>query len=133
MAEAAARCRRSIRSDARLFDSPNARDYTAGFPQHPHHGFETVTYMLNGWRHRDNHGGEGLIEPAACTDDGWSRIVHSEMPEQSDGLMRGFQLWVNLPARQKMTRRAIRSTDLRTSGRMSRRRRGRDRWRPRPK
>jgi redox-sensitive bicupin YhaK (pirin superfamily) len=86
------------------FDSPNARDYIAGFPQHPHRGFETVTYMLNGrMRHRDNHGGEGLIEAGGVQ---WMTagrgIVHSEMPEQSDGLMRGFQLWVNLPARQKM-------------------------------
>ena len=87
------------------FDSPNARDYIAGFPQHPHRGFETVTYMLNGrMRHRDNHGGEGLIEAGGVQ---WMTagrgIVHSEMPEQSDGLMRGFQLWVNLPSRQKMT------------------------------
>ncbi len=86
------------------FDSPNARDYIAGFPQHPHRGFETVTYMLNGrMRHRDNHGGEGLIEAGGVQ---WMTagrgIVHSEMPEQSDGLMRGFQLWVNLPAREKM-------------------------------
>ena len=86
------------------FDSPNARDYIAGFPQHPHRGFETVTYMLNGrMRHRDNHGGAGLIEAGGVQ---WMTagrgIVHSEMPEQSDGLMRGFQLWVNLPAREKM-------------------------------
>lgn len=87
-----------------FFDSPNASDYIAGFPSHPHRGFETVTYMLNGrMRHRDNHGGEGLIEAGGVQ---WMTagrgIVHSEMPEQSDGLMRGFQLWVNLPARQKM-------------------------------
>ncbi len=86
------------------FDSPNARDYIAGFPPHPHRGFETVTYMLNGrMRHRDNHGGEGVIEPGGIQ---WMTagrgLVHSEMPEQSEGLMRGFQLWVNLPARLKM-------------------------------
>ena len=87
------------------FDSPNARDYIAGFPAHPHRGFETVTYMLNGrMRHRDNHGGEGVIEAGGIQ---WMTagrgLVHSEMPEQSEGLMRGFQLWVNLPARLKMT------------------------------
>ena len=87
------------------FDSPNARDYIAGFPEHPHRGFETVTYMLNGrMRHRDNHGGEGVIEPGGIQ---WMTagrgLVHSEMPEQSEGLMRGFQLWVNLPARLKMS------------------------------
>jgi quercetin 2,3-dioxygenase len=88
-----------------FFDSPNARDYIAGFPPHPHRGFETVTYMLNGrMRHKDNHGGEGVIEPGGIQ---WMTagrgLVHSEMPEQSEGLMRGFQLWVNLPARLKMT------------------------------
>jgi redox-sensitive bicupin YhaK (pirin superfamily) len=87
------------------FDSPNARDYIAGFPEHPHRGFETVTYMLNGrMRHRDNHGGEGVIEAGGIQ---WMTagrgLVHSEMPEQREGLMRGFQLWVNLPARLKMT------------------------------
>ena len=88
-----------------FFDSPNARDYIAGFPPHPHRGFETVTYMLNGrMRHKDNHGGEGVIEPGGIQ---WMTagrgLVHSEMPEQTEGLMRGFQLWVNLPARLKMT------------------------------
>jgi len=87
------------------FDSPNARDYIAGFPEHPHRGFETVTYMLSGrMRHRDNHGGEGVIEAGGIQ---WMPagrgLVHSEMPEQSEGLMRGFQLWVNLPARLKMS------------------------------
>jgi redox-sensitive bicupin YhaK (pirin superfamily) len=87
------------------FESPNAQDYIAGFPSHPHRGFETVTYMLAGrMRHRDNHGGEGVIEPGGIQ---WMTagrgIVHSEMPEQTEGLMRGFQLWVNLPARLKMT------------------------------
>lgn len=87
------------------FDSPNSKDYIAGFPSHPHRGFETVTYMLAGrMRHRDNHGGEGVIETGGIQ---WMTagrgIVHSEMPEQSEGLMRGFQLWVNLPASRKMT------------------------------
>lgn len=87
------------------FDSPDASDYLAGFPDHPHRGFETVTYMLAGrMRHRDNHGHEGVIEPGGVQ---WMTagrgIVHSEMPEQTEGLMRGFQLWVNLPARLKMS------------------------------
>src|SRR5690242_15100426 len=84
-------------------DSPD--DYLAGFPSHPHRGFETVTYMLDGrMRHKDNHGNEGLLTPGSVQ---WMTagrgIVHSEMPEQEEGLMRGFQLWVNLPARDKMT------------------------------
>jgi redox-sensitive bicupin YhaK (pirin superfamily) len=87
------------------FDTANAQDYIAGFPDHPHRGFETVTYMLNGRiRHRDNHGGEGVIEAGGIQ---WMTagrgLVHSEMPEQTEGLMRGFQLWVNLPARLKMS------------------------------
>jgi redox-sensitive bicupin YhaK (pirin superfamily) len=86
------------------FDSPEAQDYIAGFPDHPHRGFETVTYMLNGrLRHRDNHGHEGVIDSG---DVQWMTagrgLVHSEMPEQKDGRMRGFQLWVNLPSRLKM-------------------------------
>ncbi|MGZ9030754.1 MAG: pirin family protein [Burkholderiaceae bacterium] len=88
-----------------FFDSPHAQDYIAGFPSHPHRGFETVTYMLAGrMRHRDNKGGEGLIEAGGVQ---WMTagrgLVHSEMPEQTEGLMRGFQLWVNLPAKDKMT------------------------------
>ncbi len=88
-----------------FFDSPRAQDYIAGFPAHPHRGFETVTYMLAGrMRHRDNKGGEGVIEPGGIQ---WMTagrgLVHSEMPEQAEGLMRGFQLWVNLPAKDKMT------------------------------
>jgi redox-sensitive bicupin YhaK (pirin superfamily) len=88
-----------------FFDSPRAQDYIAGFPSHPHRGFETVTYMLAGrMRHRDNKGGEGVIEPGGIQ---WMTagrgLVHSEMPEQAEGRMRGFQLWVNLPARDKMT------------------------------
>jgi len=87
------------------FGSDKAGDYIAGFPEHPHRGFETVTYMLNGsMRHRDSAGNEGLV-----TDGGvqWMTagrgVIHSEMPEQSEGLMEGFQLWLNLPARDKMT------------------------------
>jgi hypothetical protein len=84
-------------------DDPSA--YIAGFPNHPHRGFETVTYMLAGrMRHRDNAGNEGLLGPGSVQ---WMTagrgIVHSEMPEQDHGLMQGFQLWVNLPAKDKMT------------------------------
>jgi quercetin 2,3-dioxygenase len=87
------------------FGTDRAEDYIAGFPDHPHRGFETVTYMLDGrMRHRDNHGNEGLLVPGAVQ---WMTagrgLVHSEMPEQQEGRMRGFQLWVNLPAAQKMT------------------------------
>jgi len=86
------------------FGSESASDYIAGFPDHPHRGFETVTYMLAGrMRHRDNHGHSGLLVSGSVQ---WMTagrgIVHSEMPEQESGLMRGFQLWVNLPARDKM-------------------------------
>ena len=86
------------------FGSDSATDYIAGFPDHPHRGFETVTYMLDGrMRHRDNHGNSGLLESGSVQ---WMTagrgIVHSEMPEQEHGLMRGFQLWVNLAARDKM-------------------------------
>jgi redox-sensitive bicupin YhaK (pirin superfamily) len=87
------------------FDSADASDYLAGFPDHPHRGFETVTYMLEGkMRHGDNHGHSGVIGTGGVQ---WMRagrgIVHSEMPEQTEGRMRGFQLWVNLPARLKMS------------------------------
>jgi hypothetical protein len=87
------------------FGSDKPGDYIAGFPSHPHRGFETVTYMLDGrMRHKDNHGNEGLLTPGSVQ---WMTagrgIVHSEMPEQEEGLMRGFQLWVNLPAKDKMT------------------------------
>jgi len=83
-------------------DDPSA--YIAGFPNHPHRGFETVTYMLEGrMRHRDNKGNEGVLESGGVQ---WMTagrgIVHSEMPEQREGRMRGFQLWVNLPAAHKM-------------------------------
>ena len=87
------------------FDSADAQDYLAGFPDHPHRGFETVTYMLEGrMRHADSRGHSGVIGTGGVQ---WMRagrgIVHSEMPEQSQGRMRGFQLWVNLPARLKMS------------------------------
>lgn len=86
------------------FGTDKAEDYLAGFPSHPHRGFETVTYMLDGrMRHKDNHGNEGLLVPGSVQ---WMTagrgVVHSEMPEQHEGRMRGFQLWVNLPARNKM-------------------------------
>ena len=86
------------------FGSDDPKAYIAGFPPHPHRGFETVSYMIHGsLEHRDNKGGRGLI-----TDGGvqWMTagrgVVHSEMPAQSSGLMFGFQLWLNLPAREKM-------------------------------
>lgn len=86
------------------FRSDEAGDYIAGFPDHPHRGFETVTYMLAGrMRHRDSRGNSGLLEPGSVQ---WmtagSGLVHSEMPEQQEGRLWGFQLWVNLPARDKM-------------------------------
>ena len=87
------------------FGSDKPGDYIAGFPEHPHRGFETITYMLTGsMRHRDSAGNEGLV-----TDGGvqWMTagrgVAHSEMPEQTEGLMEGFQLWLNLPASDKMT------------------------------
>ncbi|HEY8509872.1 MAG TPA: pirin family protein [Steroidobacteraceae bacterium] len=87
------------------FGTDNPGDYIAGFPDHPHRGFETVTYMLDGrMRHRDNHGHEGVLIPGSVQ---WMTagrgIIHSEMPEQQEGRMRGFQLWINLPGREKMT------------------------------
>ena len=86
------------------FGTDNPDDYIAGFPDHPHRGFETVTYMIEGsMRHKDSTGGEGLLGPGSIQ---WMTagkgIVHSEMPEQKEGKMQGFQLWVNLPAKDKM-------------------------------
>jgi quercetin 2,3-dioxygenase len=86
------------------FRSDNPDDYIGGFPDHPHRGFETVTYMIAGrLRHRDSGGNEGLLENGGVQ---WMTagrgIIHSELPEQEDGLMEGFQLWLNLPARDKM-------------------------------
>ncbi len=86
------------------FHSDDPDDYIAGFPDHPHRGFETVTYMIAGrMRHRDNAGHEGLLQNGGVQ---WMTagrgIIHSEMPEQEGGVMEGFQLWLNLPARSKM-------------------------------
>jgi redox-sensitive bicupin YhaK (pirin superfamily) len=87
-----------------MFSSDDPDDYIAGFPPHPHRGFETVTYLLHGnMRHRDSTGREGVIRSGGVQ---WmtagSGIEHSEIPEQEHGLLQGFQLWVNLPASQKM-------------------------------
>lgn len=86
------------------FRSDDPDDYIAGFPSHPHRGFETVTYMIAGrMRHRDSAGHEGLLENGGVQ---WMTagrgVVHSEMPEQEDGVMEGFQLWLNLPSGSKM-------------------------------
>ncbi len=86
------------------FGSDQADDYIAGFPDHPHRGFETVTYMIAGrMRHRDSAGNEGLLENGGVQ---WMTagrgVIHSELPEQEEGLMEGFQLWLNLPASHKM-------------------------------
>jgi hypothetical protein len=86
------------------FSSEDASDYIAGFPSHPHRGFETVTYMLNGHMlHQDHLGNRGDLRSG---DVQWMTaargIIHSEMPQQESGRMRGFQLWINLPAREKM-------------------------------
>jgi quercetin 2,3-dioxygenase len=87
------------------FKSDEGRDYIAGFPDHPHRGFETVTYMLAGaMRHEDRSGNRGdLVAGSVQWMTAGRGIVHSEMPRQENGLMWGFQLWVNLPARDKMT------------------------------
>ncbi|MGH8456209.1 MAG: pirin family protein [Stenotrophobium sp.] len=94
-------------------DDPN--DYLAGFPSHPHRGFETVTYMLDGhMQHRDHMGNQGDLGPG---DVQWMTaargIIHSEMPQQSEGRMRGFQLWINLPAQEKMKPAAYRDVPAR--------------------
>lgn len=86
------------------FSTDNPDDYIAGFPSHPHRGFETVTYMLEGhMQHRDHLGNTGDLKPGSVQ---WMTagrgIIHSEMPQQLEGRMRGFQLWINLPAREKM-------------------------------
>ena len=86
------------------FGSSDASDYVAGFPPHPHRGFETVTYMLVGrMRHKDNKGNQGDLGPGGVQWMSAARgIVHEEMPQQVSGLMRGYQLWVNLPGAMKM-------------------------------
>jgi redox-sensitive bicupin YhaK (pirin superfamily) len=87
------------------FGADNPDDYIGGFPDHPHRGFETVTYMLDGrMRHRDSAGNEGLLEGGGVQ---WMTagrgVIHSELPEQQEGRMEGFQLWLNLAAKDKMT------------------------------
>ncbi|GDY26329.1 hypothetical protein AHAT_22190 [Agarivorans sp. Toyoura001] len=87
------------------FESDKPDDYLAGFPEHPHRGFQTVTYILNGrMRHKDNAGHESVIEAGGVQ---WMNagrgVIHSEMPEQENGLLKGFQLWVNLAAEHKMS------------------------------
>jgi quercetin 2,3-dioxygenase len=111
---AGVKLRRSVGSQRGLYVDPflmldefysnDPNDYIAGFPAHPHRGFETVTYMLDGhMRHEDHLGNRGDLGPG---DVQWMTaargIIHSEMPQQSAGRMRGFQLWVNLPSREKM-------------------------------
>jgi len=111
---AGVKLRRSLGSQGRLrvdpflmldeFFSDDPNDYLAGFPSHPHRGFETVTYMLDGhMQHQDHLGNRGDLTPGSVQ---WMTagrgIVHSEMPQQSEGRMRGFQLWINLPGREKM-------------------------------
>ena len=86
------------------FGSDDPNDYIAGFPDHPHRGFETVTYMIAGrMKHRDSAGNEGLLENGGVQ---WMTagrgVIHSEIPQQEEGAMEGFQLWLNLPARSKM-------------------------------
>src|SRR5690606_30237604 len=92
------------------FGTDNPDDYIGGFPDHPHRGFETVTYMIEGrMRHHDSAGNEGLLQNGGVQ---WMTagrgVVHSELPEQEEGRMEGFQLWLNLPARNKMTTPAYR-------------------------
>jgi len=92
------------------FGTENPDDYIAGFPPHPHRGFETVTYMIDGhMRHEDHLGNVGELKSGGVQ---WMTagrgVIHSEMPQQESGRMRGFQLWVNLPAREKMKPAAYR-------------------------
>ena len=111
---AGVKLRRSIGSQHGLYADPflmldefstdNPDDYIAGFPAHPHRGFETVTYMLDGHLlHEDHLGNKGDLKSGGAQ---WMTagrgIIHSEMPQQTQGRMRGFQLWVNLPAAEKM-------------------------------
>ena len=111
--------RQNLRFDPFLmldeFFSDDPDDYLAGFPAHPHRGFETVTYMLDGhMRHEDSFGNRGDLGPG---DVQWMTaahgIIHSEMPQQTAGRMRGFQLWINLPAREKMKPAAYRDIPAR--------------------
>jgi redox-sensitive bicupin YhaK (pirin superfamily) len=99
------------------FGSDNPDDYIAGFPDHPHRGFETVTYMIAGrMLHRDSAGHEGLLQSGGVQ---WMTagkgVIHSEIPQQAEGVMEGFQLWLNLPGSQKMNApwyRDFQATDL---------------------
>jgi len=99
------------------FGSDDPNDYGGGFPDHPHRGFETITYMIAGrMRHKDSAGHEGLLQNGGVQ---WMTagrgVVHSEMPEQEEGVMEGFQLWLNLPSEQKMCKPAyfdIQSNDI---------------------
>jgi len=99
------------------FGTDNPEDYIGGFPDHPHRGFETVTYMIAGrMRHRDSAGHEGLLQNGGVQ---WMTagrgVIHSELPEQEDGRMEGFQLWLNLPAKDKLRApwyRDIQSADI---------------------
>jgi redox-sensitive bicupin YhaK (pirin superfamily) len=104
----------SLRHDPFLmldeFGTDNPDDYIGGFPPHPHRGFETVTYMLDGhMQHKDHMGNTGDLGPG---DVQWMSagrgVIHSEMPRQTEGRMRGFQLWINLPAKEKMKPAAYR-------------------------
>jgi quercetin 2,3-dioxygenase len=99
------------------FGTDNPQDYIGGFPDHPHRGFETITYMIAGrMRHRDSAGHEGLLQNGGVQ---WMTagrgVIHSELPEQEDGRMEGFQLWLNLAAKDKMRApwyRDIQSTEI---------------------
>ena len=87
------------------FGSPERSDYQGGFPDHPHRGFETLTYLLAGrMRHHDSAGHEGLLEAGGIQWMSAGRgVIHSEMPEQEEGRLEGFQLWINLPAKDKLS------------------------------
>ena len=103
------------------FGSDHPNDYIGGFPSHPHRGFETITYMLNGkFRHKDSNGNEGILTDGSVQ---WMTagrgVIHSEMPEQTKGLVRGFQLWLNLPKELKMIKPAYRDIPKNTQSRFS--------------
>lgn len=96
------------------FGTDNPDDYIRGFPSHPHRGFETITYMLNGnWQHKDSVGNEGILRDGSVQ---WMTagrgVIHSEMPIQTEGLARGFQLWLNLPKSKKMMEPGYQDIDL---------------------
>ncbi|MBM7456813.1 hypothetical protein HNR62_002715 [Oceanisphaera litoralis] len=102
------------------FGSDDPDHYSAGFPDHPHRGFETITYMLQGrMLHRDSEGNEGLLESGGVQ---WMNagrgVIHSEMPQQIAGRMAGFQLWLNLPSHEKMTAPWYRDLDAATIPRL---------------